>query len=199
MPKFKIVRVRSKEHDKGSVKIGSFYYQIHLLWEVKEMLPGYYSVDILEDEYTTDTHIIISKLVYCDHEYKSSWRLIASTDESLDMPSIDQSIIDKVVYTPSYTDFIGNECHHCTSPCSKLNGEKEIVKWQFEHRGLRWRDTCLFKYIKPNKENYGAIKYFYIKNKLYLLRKINNNPHFVEGFQELHSEEERIKLFYNKE
>lgn len=135
------------------------------------------------------------------------WKVIGTTLFNLDMPSLDESIID-LVRNPEIEEysFEAKACDFCGhirdaytdhlydgESMSVFNKKANDISDQYT-RMLSLRLPCnFFTSILPYKSAPKDIKYFWKNNKLFVLRRYNNK--IYEGYQWLKlSEEEKEQM-----
>lgn len=192
----------------------TFKYHVHLLrMNYNDHTPTSYLCDLNNRHNESDVQsAIISKLCYAPNmKIGDTWGVIASTVDSLDLPSVDQSIIDLVVDpSKSFFDF---EIYPCSIFCHNLNEDY----YKHLHNGIGREEnsrnrrlgnnsfvrglTCsFFDTVKPYKTASEDVKYFWKNEMLFVLRKHNNK--IYEGFQWLNLSNEmkesmlKARLYY---
>lgn len=210
---FKIIRTYGDRGvQKGPLKVQKcskfgeldiYSYHVHLLrrnYNDHENTP--YLCDLNNHHNENDARsAVISKLCYAPYnQIGGTWGVIASTLSSLDLPSLDESILNLVsgVETNMF-DFTQSLCGLlCTDDkyikelqdgISREENNKNIGTDKFIHRPV----CSFFDTIKPYNNAAKDIKFFWKNNKLFVLRRYNNK--IYEGYQWLKlSEEEKEQM-----
>lgn len=184
----------------------TFYYHVHLLRRNYNDHPNtYYLCDLNnENDKNSAEKAIISKLCYAPYnQIGGSWGVIASTLSSLDLPSLDKSILDLV--SNQETSIFDFDQSLCGSLCNNREYQTELCDGiapdeNYKNQGTDkyiHRPVCsFFDTIKPYNNASKDIKYFWKNNKLFVLRRYNNK--IYEGYQWLKLSKEEKELMLSK-
>lgn len=146
-----------------------------------------YIADLGDGEYNDFSNLIIYKKPKQYNDCYGHWGVIASSDSSLDLPSIDKSIAD-LVKDVSYFDFEAEACCLCNNECYQrhifdgINQEENNLNRRtskYIHRpACSWFDRVL-----PYNKAFKEVRFFWKNDALFVLRKYNNK--IYEGYQYL--------------
>lgn len=171
---------------------------VHLLcMNYKDHFDTSYIVDLGDEEYNDFSNLIIYDKPKKYKNCSGHWGLIASSDPSFDLPSIDTTIAE-LVKDKFFFDFEQSACDICFNKCYRkhlLDGinpdENDLNRGtsKYIHRPpCSWFDRIL-----PYSKAFKEIRFFWKNNNLFVLRKYNGK--IYEGYQYLNlSEEEKENM-----
>lgn len=171
----------------------NIHYNVHLLrmnYSDHKTIPYLCNLNN-KDNLDNCTNAIISKICYAPNNHvKGYWGVIASTISSLDLPSIDKSILDLVQDTNSF-NFKESACKFCHIRNKYYNNH---LYDGFTQEEFSDRNPCTFFDAIPLYKTASLdIKFFWKNNALFILRKYNNK--IYEGYQWPNlSEEEKQEM-----
>lgn len=212
---YKVIRIKTFDNGKvpGAITIKyndreEYNYHVFLLKKAFRDDFCFSPYVCVFDESIYKEHVI-AKICYSSSKMSCGvWKVIGSTLSSLDMPSLDKTLID-LVSTKDIEEFEfeSSACGLCSlnkeyknhlydGMSSKDFNREANEQKSWYNRQLMQRSPCsFFTSILPFKSAQKDIKYFLKNDRLFVLRRYNGK--IYEGYQWLNLSEEEKETMLN--